>query len=88
MAAAPAVIALVMPDVDSDIAILNQFDLGQAAMQMMITAAGFGIGSGQAISMDRVLAQQALGFPDDHHVALLIALGCPADRPLRPIENP
>ena len=85
---AQATIALVMPQADGDQALVDRFDLGQAAMQMMIAATGQGIGSGEASCRDQALAQEILGFPDGHHCALLIALGYPADRPLKPIQKP
>ena len=84
-----ATIACVLPEAaDERAAAMQQLDLGQAAMQIMITASGFGIASGQAACADQSLAQELLGFPDGHRCALLIALGHPADRPLRPIMNP
>ena len=39
-AGAAATIALVMPDAEGSEALLDRFDLGQAAMQMMIAATG------------------------------------------------
>ncbi|MGI9647770.1 MAG: nitroreductase family protein [Acidimicrobiia bacterium] len=80
-------IALVTP-VDGERALINRFDLGQVAMQMMIAATGLGIASGQASCVDQDLAQQVLGFPDGKQCNLLIALGYPGDRPLRPIQKP
>ncbi|MDH3397910.1 MAG: nitroreductase family protein [Acidimicrobiia bacterium] len=82
-------IALLMPlTEDEGEKLVGRLDLGQAAMQMMITAAGLGIASGQASCHDQALAQSVLGFPDGKHCALLLALGYPADRPLAPINNP
>ena len=65
-----------------------EFDLGQATVSMMLAASDLGIGSGHAAVQDQDLARRLLGHPDDHRCALLIALGYPADRPLRPIERP
>jgi nitroreductase len=81
-------IALVMPHTEGDQALIDRFDLGQAAMQMMIAAAGVGIASGQASCRDQALARDILGFPADKQCVLLIALGYPADRPLKPIQRP
>lgn len=83
-----ATIALVVPRSEGDEALIDRFDLGQAAIQMMIAAAGFGIGSGQAACRDQALAQEVLGFSDGSQCASLIALGYPVDRPLRPIQKP
>lgn len=65
-----------------------RFDLGQAAMSMMLVAADLGVGSGHAAVGDQDLARNLLRFPDDRFLAFLIALGYPADRPLRPIQRP
>jgi nitroreductase len=84
-----ATIAFVLANADDPrVAALQRFDLGQAAMQMMITAADLAVATGQAACEDQSLAQELLGFPDGHHCALLIAIGYPADRPLRPIVKP
>ena len=55
---------------------------------MTIAAAGVGVGSGQSACEDQALARDILGFPPDHEAVLLIGLGYPADRPLRPIATP
>jgi|SRR5581483_465774 len=65
-----------------------QYDLGQATANMMLTATDLGIGSGHAAVSDEAQAQRVLGFPDGYFCVYLIALGRPADRPLRPIQNP
>lgn len=65
-----------------------RFDLGQATMAMMLAAADLGIGSGHADISDQGRAREILGVPDDHMCVLQIALGYPADRPLRPIGKP
>lgn len=88
IAGSAATIALVMPEAEGDEALINQFDLGQAAMQMMIAATGLGIASGQAVCRDQGIAQEVLAFPDGKQCALLIAVGYPADRPLKPIKKP
>lgn len=64
------------------------FDLGQATMAMMVAAADLGIGSGHADVSDQDRARELLGVPGDRFCALMIALGRPADRPLRPINRP
>ncbi len=88
VAGSAATIALVMPKSDGDESLIDRFDLGQAAMQMMIAATAMDIASGQAVCRDQILAQEVLGFPDGRECAILIALGYPADRPLKPIKNP
>lgn len=65
-----------------------QFDLGQATMTIMLTAADLGIGSGHSSVMDQDLARRLLGLPADKACAFLISLGYPAGRPLAPIKNP
>jgi nitroreductase len=65
-----------------------QYDLGQATMSIMLAAADLGIGSGHGGVADQDVARRVLGLPDDRLCAWLVALGYPADRPLRPIEKP
>lgn len=89
IAGAQAAIGLVAPDsdeprVDSSI----NYDLGQAAMSMMIAAADLGIGSRTASVHDRELASEVLELPAGWHLAWLLGLGYPTDRPLTPIKNP
>jgi nitroreductase len=66
----------------------TQYDLGQATMCMMLTAADLGIGTGHAAVEDQTVARTVLGYPDTHFCAYLLALGYPADRPLTPISKP
>ena len=84
-----ATIAIVAPDEDDPRTRESiQYDLGQLTIQMMIAAAGMGIGTAHAAVADQGLAREVLGFPDELFCAWLIAMGHPADRPLAPIENP
>jgi nitroreductase len=57
-------------------------------MSIMLAAADLGIGSGHASVGDQALARRILALPDDREVAILLALGYPADRPLTPIRRP
>lgn len=89
VARSAATIAVIAPPGDSDSRrSMIQYDLGQMTMQLMIAAADLGIGAAHAYVEDQDLARELLGFPEDKVCAWLIALGYPADRPLRPIENP
>lgn len=89
VAGSAATIALVLPATeDRDERDIRWFDLGQAAMAMMLAAADLGIGSSHAAVGDQALARELLGLPEDRECAMLLALGYPADRPLRPIEEP
>jgi nitroreductase len=84
-----ATIALVAPQADDGATRESiHYDLGQATMAIMLAAADLGIGSGHSAVADRQLARRILGLPDDRLCAWLIALGYPADRPLRPIRRP
>jgi nitroreductase len=67
---------------------LLMYDLGQATANIMLAAADLGIGSGHSAVADQQKAQQVLGFPDGHQCLYLVALGYPADRPLRPLARP
>jgi nitroreductase len=89
VAGSAVTIAVVAPDADDPATRESiHYDLGQLTIQMMIAATSLGIGSAHAAVHDQDLARQILGFPDDRFCAWLIALGHPADRPLRPIANP
>jgi nitroreductase len=87
VAGSAATIALVAPD-DEAARESIQYDLGQATMSIMLAAADLGIGSGHSAVVDQRLAKRVLGLPDGRFCAWLIALGYPADRPLRPIRRP
>ena len=64
------------------------YDLGQATMSIMLTAADLGIGSCHSAVTEYDLAREILGLPEDRQCAWLISLGYPADRPLRPQLKP
>ena len=85
VARSAATIAMIAP---SDRLERARFDLGQAAMSIMLAAAGLGIGSGHSSVSDQGLARQVLGFPEDMTCAFLIPLGYPAGRPLAPVRVP
>jgi nitroreductase len=89
VAGSAAAIALVAPTSDeAELREQIQFDLGQATMSIMLAAADLGIGSAHAGVHDQELARRVLGFPQDRSCAVLVTLGVPADRPLRPIRRP
>jgi len=88
VAGSAATIGLVAPKVpDEHVRESIQYDLGQATMTIMLAAADLGIGTGHAFVQDQVQAQKVLGFPDDRFLGWLIALGYPADGPLKPIKE-
>jgi nitroreductase len=64
------------------------FDLGQQASSMTVAATALGIGSGIVYVDDKGLAAEILALPDDRFAALILTLGYPADRPLKPISRP
>lgn len=84
-----ATVVVVLPDVD-DASQRERaaFDTGQATVQMMITAADLGIGSGHSAVGDEDAARAILGFPEDRSAYIMVDFGYPADRPLRPIRRP
>jgi nitroreductase len=67
---------------------LLMYDLGQATANIMLAAADLGIGSGHSAVSDQERARQVLGFPAGYFCVYLVALGYPADRPLRPLVRP
>lgn len=64
------------------------FDLGQATISMMLVAADLGIGSGHSAVADQRACRRIVAVPEDHQCPYMLALGYPADRPLRPISSP
>jgi nitroreductase len=87
VAESAATIALVVP-IDETGPERAEYDLGQATMAMLLAAADLGIGTGHTAVGDQDLARELLGLPADRRCAYLLALGYPADRPLRPIREP
>jgi nitroreductase len=88
IARSAATIAIVAPVPGDDRqARLIEYDLGQATMLMAVMAADLGIASGHAAVDDQELARELLGFPPTHRLAYLLALGYPADGPLRPLSR-
>lgn len=89
LASAAAAVVLVLPEAEEDrFRTLDQFDLGQATMAMMLTAADLGIGSGHSSIADQDACRRITGVPADRVCAYMLALGYPGDRPLRPIAKP
>lgn len=89
VATSAATIALVIPaSAGRDERDTYWYDLGQVTMSIMLASADLGIGSGHASVGDQALARSVLGLPSDRECAMLVALGYPADRPLRPIASP
>lgn len=89
VAQSAATVALVAPVVEQDSErARTYFDLGQATMAMLITAADLGIGAGHSAIGDQDLARRLLGVPQDRFVAFLLDFGYPDGRPLAPIVRP
>ena len=89
LAGAQAAVILVLPEPESERYLtIDQYDLGQATMSMLLAATDLGIGSGHSAVGDQEACRQILGIPADHSCAYMVALGYPADRPLRPILRP
>ena len=84
-AAAIAIVAPVQPD-ETRRGWMH-YDLGQLTMSLMLAATDVGIGSAHAWVTDQVTAREVLGFPQDHELAWLLALGYPSDRPLSPLAK-
>jgi nitroreductase len=86
-AAAAVVMTLRQPGEERYITI-DRYDLGQATMAMMLAATDRGIGSGHSAIGDQEACRRILGIPDDRICAYMLAVGYPADRPLKPIARP
>ncbi len=88
LATAKAAIVLVLPEPESErYRTIDQYDLGQATMAMMLAATDLGIGSGHSAIGDQEACRRILDTPADHLCAYMIALGYPADGPLRPMAK-
>ena len=84
-----ATIVLTVPEPEAErFRTIDQYDLGQATMAMMLAAADLGIGSGHSSVGDQDAARRILDVPEGHLCSYMIALGHPADRPLKPIAKP
>ena len=84
-----ATIVVVLPELeDGSQRERGAFDTGQTTVQMMIAAAGLGIGSGHSAVGDQARAREILGFPEDRYAYIMIDFGYPAERPLAPIRRP
>jgi nitroreductase len=89
VAGSAATVAIVgATDVADSHRVIEAYDMGQATMAIMLAAADLGIGAGHAVVRDQDMARTVLGLPEDRRAVYLIALGYPADRPLRPILHP
>jgi nitroreductase len=85
---AAAAIALLVPaSNEADARETFAFDLGQAAMSMMLAAADLGIGSCHSSVGSQDAARELLGFPIDREAPVLLSLGYP-QRPLAPVADP
>jgi nitroreductase len=88
LAGAAAAVVMVLPAPESERYLtIDQYDLGQATMAMMLAATDLGIGSGHSAVGDQDACRRILGVPADRHCAYMLALGYPADRPLRPLAH-
>ena len=89
IAGAAAAVALLSPaSDDADSREIFAFDLGQAAMSMMLAAADLGVGSCHSAIGDQDVAREILGFPADRECVIILSLGYPATRPLAPVASP
>jgi nitroreductase len=84
--AATIVLVLSEPE-DERYRLIDQFDLGQATMLMMLAAADRGIGTAHSSVGDQDAARRILGLPDDRRAAYMLAVGYPADGPLKPLTR-
>lgn len=85
--AATVVLVLAEPE-NERLRILDQYDLGQATALMAVAAADLGIGSGHAAIGDKDRCKEILGIPAGYQPEYMLALGYPADRPLKPVVRP
>jgi nitroreductase len=88
VAQSAATVVLVAPVTDdARKTALIEYDLGQATIEMAVCAADLGIGSGHAAIGDQDRLRELLGLPGDRRGAYMLALGYPADGPLKPLTK-
>jgi len=88
VAGSAATIVIVAPITDdARRAGLIEYDLGQATIQMAVTAADLGVGSGHSAIGDQDRLRELLDLPSDRRGGYMLALGYPADRPLVPLRK-
>ena len=88
VATSAATVALIAPIVEGDKRQTEYFDLGQAAISMMIAAADLGIGSGHSASATRSSPARSSASRRTRFCAHMVPLGYPAERPLLPLRRP
>ena len=89
MPGSAATIVLVLAEPEAErYRLIDQYDLGQATMAMMLAATDLGIGTGHSSVGDQDAIRRILTLPSDRYAPYMVALGYPADRSLRPAENP
>ncbi|MGH9087258.1 MAG: nitroreductase family protein [Acidimicrobiales bacterium] len=89
VAGSAATIALVVSEEDAEAhPDWAQYDCGQATAYLMLAATDLGIGSAHAAVGEQEEARRVLGLPEAYRCLYLVALGHPADRPLRPLAHP
>jgi nitroreductase len=89
IAGAAAAVALLSPaSRDPEDRETYAFDIGQAAMSMMIAAADLGLGSCHSAVGSQVVARSLLGSPPDRECVIILSFGYPAGRPLAPMRRP
>ena len=77
LAGAALGVAILTPDPAQRFSIL--FDAGQCAGYMQLAAWELGIGSCPATIYEPEKARQLLGFPDEHHLRIVLSFGYPLD---------
>ena len=75
LAGAALGIAIITPPPEQRFSVL--FDAGQSAAYMQLAAWELGIGSCLATIYEPSQARQILGFPEDHHINIIISFGFP-----------
>lgn len=88
VAGSAATVTLVLPPPEEERSPTDLYDLGQATILMMVAAADLGIGSGHSSIGDKDGCRRLLGIPEGYDPAYFLALGYPADGPLRPLRRP
>lgn len=80
---APLIIGFVVPQVDG-----NLFDVGRMAQNVMVAAHALGLATCPVTLHHQDVAREALGFPPDHDMRMIVTVGHPeADAPASPLQR-
>lgn len=88
--AAPVLVAVAVKLTVGDSGEANRhayYDTGHAVALFTLQAQALGLGVRQMEGFDRAAATRSIGIPDDHEIAVIMAVGYPAPPDVLPLEK-